>query len=86
MPSQTPHTTVRFDPEIRESLREYCRRTRLSLNAAVNLLVGEALHDDHTRREQRKAGDSARHPAGDPKVCGSCERGYYGSACPTCAE
>lgn len=91
MPSKLPHTTIRFEDEIREQLREYCQRTRLSLTAAVNLLVGEALHNDHTQREQRHAWNEAgkkyapaRQPAGDPSVCGTCDTGYYGESCPKC--
>lgn len=85
------HTSITFDPELREQLDDYCRRTRLGLSAAVNVLLGEALHDHHTRREHINAWEQAakkyapaRPDVGDPTVCGTCESGYYGASCPVC--
>ena len=86
MPSNAPHTSIRFEPEVREGLNEYCKRTRRSLNSAVNTLLTEALAEDYYRREKARPGRGSLVELGDYKVCGRCDGGYYGESCPSCDQ
>lgn len=82
MVTHRPNTSIRFETEVREVLDEYCKRTRLSLNAAVNALLSDALAEDFYRRERIRSNPL---PAPDTaRVCSTCSGGYYGASCPIC--
>lgn len=49
MPSSTPQTTVRLAPEIREDLQRFAREHGITINAAVNLLLRQALRASQGR-------------------------------------
>ena len=51
MDAETKQRTIRLDVEIDNRLTEFARRTRRTVNAAVNVLLGEALdREDQARR------------------------------------
>lgn len=56
--AETKQRTIRLDVEIDNRLTEYARRTRRTVNAAVNVLLGEAL-------ERQQEAERAR---GTPKA------------------
>lgn len=47
--AETKQRTIRLDVEIDNRLTEYARRTRRTVNAAVNILLGEALEATEER-------------------------------------
>ena len=49
MEAETKQRTIRLDVEIDNRLTEYARRTRRTVNSAVNVLLGEALEAQEPR-------------------------------------
>lgn len=47
---ETKQRTIRLDVAIDDRLTEYARRTRRTVNAAVNVLLGEALEGHEVER------------------------------------